>query len=64
VIYSHRSAERGRGRMLEYLDAETYLALDMRLGEGTGAALVINVIETGLAVYREMATLTAAGVAT
>ncbi len=64
VIYSHRSAEQGHGRMLGFLDAETYLALGMRLGEGTGAALTINLLETGLAVYREMATFTEAGVST
>ncbi len=62
VIFSHRSAEHGHARMLGYLDAETYFSLDMRLGEGTGAALAINLLETGLALYSEMATFAEAGV--
>ena len=60
VFYSHRSAERGHARMLGYLDAEVYYSLDLRLGEGTGAALTINLLETALTLYREMATFTEA----
>lgn len=62
VIFSHRSAERGHRRMLEFLNAQPLLDLDMRLGEGTGAALGINLIDAALKLYREMATFESAGV--
>lgn len=62
VFFSHRSAERGHARMLEILGVEPYFALDMRLGEGTGAALTIGLLEAALRLYREMATFSSAGV--
>jgi len=62
VVFSHRSAERGHRRMLEFLNAQPLLDLDLRLGEGTGAALGINVIESSIKLYREMATFASAGV--
>ena len=62
VIYSHRSAEQGHRRMLEFLNAQTLFDLDMRLGEGTGAALAINLLEAAVKLYREMATFESAGV--
>jgi nicotinate-nucleotide--dimethylbenzimidazole phosphoribosyltransferase len=64
VIYSHRSAERGHRRMLEALGARPLLDLDMRLGEGTGAAIGISLVEAALRLYREMATFASAGVST
>jgi nicotinate-nucleotide--dimethylbenzimidazole phosphoribosyltransferase len=62
VVYSHCSAERGHRKMLEYLGARPLLELDMRLGEGTGAAIGINLIEAAVKLYREMATFESAGV--
>jgi nicotinate-nucleotide--dimethylbenzimidazole phosphoribosyltransferase len=62
VFFSHRSAERGHRLMLEALGAEPLLDLDMRLGEGTGAALGINLLEAAMKLYREMATFGEAGV--
>jgi nicotinate-nucleotide--dimethylbenzimidazole phosphoribosyltransferase len=62
LIFSHLSAESGHARMLEFLGAEPLLSLDMRLGEGSGAALGINLIETSVRVYREMATFSEASV--
>ena len=62
AVFSHRSAERGHRRMLEFLDAQPLLDLDMRLGEGTGAALGINLIKAAVNLYREMATFESAGV--
>ncbi len=38
------------------------LDLNLRLGEGTGAALAMTIIEAGLKIYREMATFDEAGV--
>src|SRR5262249_29216541 len=57
AFFSHRSAELGHARMLEFLGVETYLDLDMRLGEGTGAALLVHLLEIAVRLYREMATL-------
>jgi nicotinate-nucleotide--dimethylbenzimidazole phosphoribosyltransferase len=62
VVYSHRSAERGHRRMLEALSARPLLDLDMRLGEGTGAAIGISLVEAAVRLYREMATFESAGV--
>ena len=62
LFYSHLSAESGHARMLEFLGGQPLLSLDMRLGEGTGAALGINLIETAVRVYREMATFTEASI--
>jgi nicotinate-nucleotide--dimethylbenzimidazole phosphoribosyltransferase len=62
VIFSHRSAERGHRKMLDFLDARPLFDLDMRLGEGTGAALGINLLEAAVKLYREMATFESAGV--
>jgi len=64
VIYSHRSAERGHHRMLESLGARPLFDLDMRLGEGSGAAIGISVVESAVRLYREMATFDGAGVST
>ena len=63
AVFSHRSAERGHRNMLEFLDAQPLFDLDMRLGEGTGAALGINLVEASVKLYREMATFESAGVA-
>src|SRR6185295_3421585 len=46
VVYSHRSAERGHQTMLESLGARPLLDLDMRLGEGSGAAIGISLVES------------------
>jgi nicotinate-nucleotide--dimethylbenzimidazole phosphoribosyltransferase len=62
LIASHRSAEPGHVRLLEALGLTPYLELDMRLGEGTGAALGIGLLRAALAFYREMATFKEAGV--
>ena len=64
VVFSHRSAERGHWRMLEFLGARPLFDLDMRLGEGTGAALGINLLQAAVKIYREMATFESAGVST
>jgi len=64
VVYSHRSAERGHRKMLESLNAQPLFDLDMRLGEGTGAAIGISTIEAAVRLYREMATFESAAVST
>jgi len=62
LIASHQSAEPGHKRILEYLGLIPLLNLDMRLGEGTGAALGIFLIEASLKILNEMATFAEAGV--
>ncbi|MCM2359560.1 MAG: nicotinate-nucleotide--dimethylbenzimidazole phosphoribosyltransferase [Geobacteraceae bacterium] len=62
IFASHRSVEIGHGFMLERLAAEPILDLGLRLGEGTGAALAIGIIEAAVKVLNEMATFGEAGV--
>jgi nicotinate-nucleotide--dimethylbenzimidazole phosphoribosyltransferase len=57
VVFSHLSAERGHSALLRYLGAEPVLRLELRLGEGTGAALVIGLFEAAVRLYREMHTI-------
>ncbi|RME82671.1 MAG: nicotinate-nucleotide--dimethylbenzimidazole phosphoribosyltransferase [Caldilineae bacterium] len=63
LIAAHRSQEKGHRIMLEWLGLEPVLDLDLRLGEGTGAALAIGVCEAACKVLDEMATFAEAGVA-
>ena len=64
LFYAHLSAENGHRRMLSVTGQRPILDLDMRLGEGTGAALVMSVIEASVKVMNEMATFESAGVDT
>ncbi|HLH77928.1 MAG TPA: nicotinate-nucleotide--dimethylbenzimidazole phosphoribosyltransferase [Candidatus Binataceae bacterium] len=63
LLFGHRSAEGGHQLVLRYLEARPLLDLDLRLGEGTGAALAISIIQAALAAYSGMATFASAGVA-
>jgi len=62
LFFSHRSEEAGHAVFLERFGARPILDLGMRLGEGTGAALAMTVIEAAVKVYNEMATFDSAGV--
>ncbi|GAB63049.1 MAG: nicotinate-nucleotide--dimethylbenzimidazole phosphoribosyltransferase [Candidatus Jettenia sp.] len=62
LIASHISAEKGHKLMLKLLDKIPLLDLNLRLGEGTGAALGINLIEASIKLLNEMATFQEAGV--
>jgi nicotinate-nucleotide--dimethylbenzimidazole phosphoribosyltransferase len=62
LFFGHRSAEGGHSLVLEALGVRPLLDLDMRLGEGTGAALAMNVIESAIALFHQMATFASAGV--
>ncbi len=62
MFFAHCSAEGGHGLALERLRARPLLKLGMRLGEGSGAALAMGMIESALTLYREMATFGSAGV--
>lgn len=63
MFAAHMSQEIGHRAILEKIGLRPILDLDMRLGEGTGAALAILVIEAGLKIYKEMATFAEAEVA-
>ncbi|HEC23255.1 MAG TPA: nicotinate-nucleotide--dimethylbenzimidazole phosphoribosyltransferase [Chloroflexi bacterium] len=62
LIAAHRSQESGHALMLEWLGLEPLLDLDLRLGEGTGAALGISLAEAACKILAEMATFDEAGV--
>ncbi len=62
LFAAHQSVEIGHHFMLERLGAEPMLNLQMRLGEGTGAALAMGLIEAGVKILNEMATFAEAGV--
>ncbi len=62
MFAAHNSVEKGHRLMLERMGLEPILDMGLRLGEGTGAALAITLIEAGLRIYREMATFEEAGV--
>jgi nicotinate-nucleotide--dimethylbenzimidazole phosphoribosyltransferase len=61
-FFSHRSSERAHGKALEALKIEPLLDLKMRLGEGTGAALAMSIMEAAAKIFCEMATFESAGV--
>jgi nicotinate-nucleotide--dimethylbenzimidazole phosphoribosyltransferase len=62
MFAAHRSVEPAHQAMLSLLGLPPILDLDMRLGEGTGCALAMPIIEAGVKVIREMATFAEAGV--
>ncbi|MBI5026123.1 MAG: nicotinate-nucleotide--dimethylbenzimidazole phosphoribosyltransferase [Nitrospirae bacterium] len=62
MFAAHNSVEIGHKAMLEKIGLRPILDLDLRLGEGTGAALAMLIVEAGLKIYREMATFGEAGV--
>lgn len=62
-VAGHQSAEGAHARLLEKLGKEPLLALGLRLGEGSGAALAIGVVQGAVACHSGMATFAEAGVA-
>ena len=62
LFYSHLSAEAGHRRFFEIMEIQPLLDLGMRLGEGTGAALAMLLVEAGVKIYNEMATFDSAGI--
>ncbi len=61
-IFSHQSDEKGHRKMLEYLNANPLLKLNMRLGEGTGAAVAYPIVVSAVNFINEMASFEKAGV--
>ncbi len=62
MIAAHQSVEIGHRKMLAHLEQIPLLDLNLRLGEGTGAALGMTLVEAGVKLLGEMATFSSAGV--
>jgi len=62
LIASHRSVEAGHRHLLAALAKKPLLELDLRLGEGTGAAIAMHLVDASVHILREMATFASAGV--
>ncbi|MCL6713374.1 nicotinate-nucleotide--dimethylbenzimidazole phosphoribosyltransferase [Pseudoxanthomonas sp. z9] len=62
LLFSHQSAERGHARVLAALEARPLLQLDLRLGEGSGAALAVPLLRLACALHAGMATFAEAAV--
>jgi nicotinate-nucleotide--dimethylbenzimidazole phosphoribosyltransferase len=62
LIAAHCSVEKGHKLVLEHMGLSSLLDLDMRLGEGTGAALGISLVEASIKILTQMATFKSAGV--
>ncbi len=62
LFFSHMSQEQGHARILEKLRVAPILNLNLRLGEGTGGALAMTIIDAAIKIYNEMATFSGAGV--
>ena len=62
MFAAHNSQETGHKAMLDYIGLKPILDLELRLGEGTGAALAMLIIEAGVKIYKEMATFEEAAV--
>jgi nicotinate-nucleotide--dimethylbenzimidazole phosphoribosyltransferase len=63
IFAGHRSSEPGHRVLLDFISQRPLLDLEMRLGEGTGAALAMYIIEASTKILSEMATFSSAGVA-
>ena len=61
-VFAHRSAERGHALLLEQLGAQPLLDLQLRLGEGSGAALAWPLLVSACSLLTQMASFTSAGV--
>jgi nicotinate-nucleotide--dimethylbenzimidazole phosphoribosyltransferase len=61
-IFCHSSDEKGHRKMLDYLGVRPLLNLNMRLGEGSGAALALPIVKSAVAFLTEMASMEDAGV--
>jgi nicotinate-nucleotide--dimethylbenzimidazole phosphoribosyltransferase len=62
MVAGHRSVEPGASRALQHLGLRPLVDLDLRLGEGSGGALAVNLVQGAVRVLREVATFDSAGV--
>jgi nicotinate-nucleotide--dimethylbenzimidazole phosphoribosyltransferase len=61
-FFSHSSAEPGHQAVMKAIGSKPVLDLDLRLGEGTGAAMALMILRCAAAIFNEMATFSQAGV--
>jgi len=64
MFCAHRSVEQGQMAALKELGKEPLLDLNFRLGEGTGAAVAMNLVEAAMMILTQMATFSEAAVST
>lgn len=62
MLFSHQSSEPAHSKALDYLGVQPLLDLGMRLGEGSGAAIAVSVLQSALLLHNNMATFEQAGV--
>ncbi|MFH1247960.1 MAG: nicotinate-nucleotide--dimethylbenzimidazole phosphoribosyltransferase [Candidatus Omnitrophota bacterium] len=62
MIAAHCSVEKGHRAILDYIGLNPLLDFDLRLGEGTGAALAISIVEASVKILTQMATFQSASV--
>lgn len=62
LFFSHKSSEKGHQIFCEKEGIRPILDLDLRLGEGTGAACAMQIIENAVSIYNEMATFDDVGI--
>jgi nicotinate-nucleotide--dimethylbenzimidazole phosphoribosyltransferase len=62
LFFSHKSSEKGHHTFFEKEGLRPILDLNMRLGEGTGAALAMQIIDNAVRIYTEMATFEEVGI--
>ncbi len=62
MMFAHKSAEPAHELALNYLDAVPLLDLGLRLGEGSGAAVAVSLVQSALSLHNQMATFKSSGV--
>ncbi|MCX6129691.1 MAG: nicotinate-nucleotide--dimethylbenzimidazole phosphoribosyltransferase [Proteobacteria bacterium] len=63
LVFAHCSAAQGHKEMLEYIGARPLLNLDLQLGEGSGAALALPLVQSAVAILQDMASFASAEIA-
>ena len=62
LIFAHCSEEQGHRKMLQWFNTEALLTLNMRLGEGSGAAIALPIVQAAAGFYNDMASFAQADV--
>ena len=62
MLFAHKSAEPAHRHALDYLQVRPLLDLSMRLGEGSGAAVAVPILQSALQLHNHMATFAQANV--
>lgn len=62
LVFAHCSHEQAHKKVLEYLNVTPLLDLNLRLGEGSGAALALSLLQSSVSFYNNMASLSDLGI--